>query len=304
MFRILVIEDDPAVQEGLKELLTLDNYTVERASDGITGIEKAYKLQPDLILLDINLPGKGGYDVCRELRDSGFRSPIIILSSKSEQIDKVLGLELGADDYITKPFHTRELLARVHANLRKNKREHKTSEAHYDKKLCTIFFSDMYGYSEKMNRDELSALKTLNEHNAILIKNITSSGGEIIEITGDAFLASFDSASSAVECACLIQDEFFHRNSKAQEVILVRIGIHLGEVFVFSDNLKGDVLNIASRVQQEALPGTVFVTGSVYDVLRNNNKFKMEYKGSFNLKNIEKKQELYEVSHLKSSYVL
>jgi DNA-binding response OmpR family regulator len=305
MPKILIIEDDPAIQEGLKELLLLEHYSIERAYNGITGLELAKRIKPDLILLDVNLPGKGGYDVCRELRSLHYQNPIIILSSKSEQVDKVLGLEFGADDYITKPFDSRELLARVRANLRKGNRIENISsgeEPWYEKKLCTILFSDMRGYSEMMNHDELAALEILREHNSILKRNITESGGKVIEISGDAFLASFEAASSAVEAACSIQEELSIRNISAKKgsKIIVRIGIHLGDVFVFSDNIKGDVLNIAARVQQEAIPGSVFITMNVHDVLRNNKNFFIESRGSYKLKNIDQELELFSVTRNKN----
>jgi two-component system, OmpR family, response regulator VicR len=299
LYKILVVEDDPAIQEGLKELLSVEHYLIDKASDGFTAIKKTLQYKPDLILLDLNLPGKGGYDVCRELRGLNYRNPIIILSSKSEQVDKILGLELGADDYITKPFDGRELIARVRANLRKNNPDsEKTSQ--YEKKLYTVMFSDMYGYSQKMNHDELAALELLRIHNSIIKDEVKKYHGDIVEVIGDAFLVKFDSATSALESACSIQQNFKRRNQVEREEnkILVRIGIHLGEVLVSEDNIKGEVLNIAARVQDLTDPGAVYVTGSVFNVLRNNKNFKMEYKGEFTLKNISKPEELYSVTRL------
>jgi DNA-binding response OmpR family regulator len=298
MYRILVIEDDPAIREALTMLLEQEHYKVEKTGDGISGIEKALQGKPHLILLDINLPGKGGFDVCRELRGMNFTNPIIIISSKIDQLDKVLGLELGADDYVTKPFDSRELIARVRANLRKSTDNQSSGE--YQRKLCSIFFSDMFGYSEMMNRDEITAIEILKEHNHILREAINHHGGKVIEITGDAFLASFETVSAAVECGCAVQEELQLRNKPENRTpkIEVRIGIHLGDVFIFPDNIKGDVLNIASRVQQIASPGSVFITDAVYDVMRNNKKYNFEYKGSHKLKNIEKPVELYSAGRI------
>ena len=119
MKRILVIEDDPAILQGLSTSLELEQYEVLTASDGIKGYALAKREQPDLILLDIMLPGKNGYAICRDLRSEGVQTPILMLTSKSDEIDKVMGLEGGADDYVTKPFSVRELLARVRAILRR-----------------------------------------------------------------------------------------------------------------------------------------------------------------------------------------
>jgi DNA-binding response OmpR family regulator len=119
MKRILVIEDDPAIVRGLEAALKAEHYDVLHAADGEKGLLMAKRDSIDLVLLDIMLPGMNGQDVCRKLRDAGTSVPIIMLTSKNEEMDKVLGLELGADDYVTKPFSIRELLARIKALLRR-----------------------------------------------------------------------------------------------------------------------------------------------------------------------------------------
>lgn len=117
--RILVIEDEPQMQLGLRHNLEIEGYEVNTASTAEEGILKARAESPDLILLDLMLPRKTGFDVCREVRAYDGTVPIIILTARGEDFDKVLGFELGADDYITKPFSLVELLARVHAALRR-----------------------------------------------------------------------------------------------------------------------------------------------------------------------------------------
>ncbi len=119
MARILVVEDEPTIAIGLQDDLELEGYEVEVVSDGATAATRALKGSYDLILLDIMLPGKDGFTVCRELRRAGLHTPIVMLTAKGQEVDKVTGLELGADDYITKPFSPRELLARVKAVLRR-----------------------------------------------------------------------------------------------------------------------------------------------------------------------------------------
>ncbi|HEY0744728.1 MAG TPA: response regulator transcription factor [Chryseosolibacter sp.] len=120
MARILIIEDEPAMQLGLKDNLEFENYQVEVASEGDTGLQKIKSGEHDLILLDVMLPKISGFDICKAARAAGVKTPIILLTARGEEIDKVLGLELGADDYITKPFSVRELLARIKAMLRRN----------------------------------------------------------------------------------------------------------------------------------------------------------------------------------------
>ncbi len=119
MNRILVVEDDPDIALGLQDDLTLEGYLVEVARDGETACRQAREQPFDLMILDVMLPGKDGFEVCRELRRAGLGTPIIVLTAKTEESDKVLGLELGADDYLTKPFSPKELRARVKAVLRR-----------------------------------------------------------------------------------------------------------------------------------------------------------------------------------------
>jgi DNA-binding response OmpR family regulator len=119
MTRILVVEDEPGIALGLEEDLTIEGYAVEVASDGQTALRRAREEQFDLILLDIMLPRKDGFQVCRELRHGGIHTPIILLTARAQEAEKVLGLQLGADDYVTKPFSPLELRARIQAVLRR-----------------------------------------------------------------------------------------------------------------------------------------------------------------------------------------
>lgn len=117
--KILVVEDDSSIRAGLVDLIEADGHTVLSASTGVEAVTLFSREAVDLVLLDIMLPEMNGYDVCRKLREQNKQVPILMLTAKDEEIDKVLGLELGADDYITKPFGVRELLARIHAALRR-----------------------------------------------------------------------------------------------------------------------------------------------------------------------------------------
>lgn len=124
--KILIIEDEEDLVKGLKLNLADEGYEVDWAYDGEDGLRKALEEAPDLIILDIMLPKVNGLDICRELRQKNMNIPIIMLTAKGKEIDKVVGLEIGADDYMTKPFSIRELLARVKAHLRRKKRERET----------------------------------------------------------------------------------------------------------------------------------------------------------------------------------
>jgi DNA-binding response OmpR family regulator len=123
MKKILIIEDELNMVNGLKDNLEFDGYEVEIAMEGGSGLERILGNKYDLILLDIMLPQISGFDICKAVRKEGINTPIVLLTAKGEEIDKVLGLELGADDYITKPFSLRELLARIKAILRRVQNE-------------------------------------------------------------------------------------------------------------------------------------------------------------------------------------
>ncbi|HEX5430423.1 MAG TPA: response regulator transcription factor [Bryobacteraceae bacterium] len=117
--RILIVEDEPALLRGLKDTFCSKGFDVLTAQDGETGLAMALDCNPDLILLDIMLPRINGYEICRTIRERGLEMPVLMLTAKGQEEDVILGLNLGADDYIAKPFRIRELVARVHAFLRR-----------------------------------------------------------------------------------------------------------------------------------------------------------------------------------------
>lgn len=121
MARILVVEDNPGIAYGLQNNLEIEGHSVVVAEDGIEGLEAARKQAPDLLILDLMLPGLDGYRVLKALRGEGMDAPVLILTARGEETDKVLGFRLGADDYVTKPFGLLELMARVEALLRRSR---------------------------------------------------------------------------------------------------------------------------------------------------------------------------------------
>ena len=125
--RILIVEDEPSIALGLEVDLTLEGYKVIIVDDGITAVKRALEEDFDLVLLDVMLPGKTGYDVCREVRRSKPHLPILMLTAKSHEAEKVLGLDMGADDYVTKPFSPLELRARIRALLRRSSSSEQTT---------------------------------------------------------------------------------------------------------------------------------------------------------------------------------
>ncbi len=119
--RILIVEDDPAIRLGLQRHLSFEGFTIDLAKDGEEALARAFDRKPDLVLLDLMLPKVNGFEVCKTIRKYDPKLPIVILSAKGDEGDKVLGLDLGADDYVTKPFSLRELTARIKAALRRKR---------------------------------------------------------------------------------------------------------------------------------------------------------------------------------------
>lgn len=116
---ILIVDDEVNMRIGLRDNLEFEGYRVDEADNGVTGLDLIIKNQYDLVLLDVMMPGMSGLDVCRKARAANVQTPIVLLTAKGEELDKVIGLELGADDYVTKPFSVRELMARIKAILRR-----------------------------------------------------------------------------------------------------------------------------------------------------------------------------------------
>ncbi len=167
MANILIVEDEEQMRLGLRDNLEFEDYKVDMAADGDEGLEKILNNSYDLILLDVMLPKKSGFDICKEVRSKDIKTPILMLTAKGEEIDKVLGLELGADDYITKPFSLRELLARIKAVLRRSDGSTRSIKKVRIGKL-SVNFSTYEAYDEDevipMSHKEFEILKYLWEH--------------------------------------------------------------------------------------------------------------------------------------------
>jgi two-component system alkaline phosphatase synthesis response regulator PhoP len=171
--RILLVEDEPGLVLTITDLLTAEGYSVESATDGNTGLRRALSERFDLIVLDVMLPGRNGIDICRELRQQGKDVAILILTAKSQLTDRVVGLKLGADDYMVKPFEPPELLARIEALLRRVKREKLTPVVRFEFGSVEIDFEK--GVAQKAGMPiglagkELDLLRYLIDHRGAVV---------------------------------------------------------------------------------------------------------------------------------------
>jgi len=176
MSKILIVEDEESILMALEDDLSQEGYTVTGETDGGRGLERAQSGGYDLIILDLMLPGMDGLDVCKTLRAAGDTTPILMLTAKSQEVDKVVGLELGADDYVTKPFSRRELLARVKALLRRIEPA--------DRPLTSFRFGDVqvdfrgyevrkHGQPVELTTKEFAMLRLLIDHrNEVLHRDV------------------------------------------------------------------------------------------------------------------------------------
>ena len=162
--QVLIVEDERQIRESLSDFFNLQGYDVLAAGTGDEGLATGLSEQPDLILLDIMLPGMHGFDVCRGLREGGYAGPVLFLSAKGEQLDKLTGFDVGGDDYITKPPDLRELLARVRANLRRAEKDAPSEEAFSFGNVAVNFTTydlSVQGKPVKLSAKEMELLRFL-----------------------------------------------------------------------------------------------------------------------------------------------
>jgi DNA-binding response OmpR family regulator len=164
---ILIIEDDPSISKGLEKNLRFEGFSVLAAADGELGLELALDKTPDLILLDVMMPKMNGFEVLEELKRRDIEIPVIMLTAKGEEIDKVQGLKMGADDYVTKPFGLKELLARIQAVLRRKRR--------FDKKQDQVSFGQVSieGFSSNVKAKPFKDKKSWIEYGVTTILGLT-----------------------------------------------------------------------------------------------------------------------------------
>jgi len=175
MSLVLVVEDDPAILHGLQESLRLERHDVIAAIDGETGYRLAREKKPDVVILDLMLPKMGGFEICRKLRAEAFKAPILVLTSRADEADRVLGLDLGADDYMTKPFSVRELLARVRALLRRA-----TGEETAEKLPDDLRFDDVVVDFRRCEALKHGAAVELTRKEFGVLRRLAAKAGEVV----------------------------------------------------------------------------------------------------------------------------
>lgn len=301
--RVLLVDDDEKLRKLLQEYLEGYGFRVMALPDGSLAMEAIQNDSPDVVILDIMLPGRDGLDILKEIR-SGHDLPVIMLTAKGDDADRIVGLELGADDYVPKPFNPRELLARIKAVTRRFslQEKRKDSEAEIDidrlqRQLKAILSADVKDYGRLMTEDELWTIKTINRFRGLISSHVQRYSGRVVDSPGDNILAEFGSVVNAVECAMAIQEDLGVRNNLLPENrrMEYRIGVNLGDVVIERGRIYGDGVNIAARIENLSDPGGISISGTVYDQIENRLSLEYEFIGERLVKNIRKPVRVYRI---------
>jgi class 3 adenylate cyclase len=290
----IVVVEDEATQRGLLvDYLSRRGYRVSGVESG-HGLRQLVKRElPSLVMLDVGLPGEDGFALARWLRERSGRVGIIMVTAEADTVDRVVGLETGADDYIAKPFEPRELLARVKSVLRRQALEAGSTTP---RRLAAILVADVAGYSRLVSDDEEGTLERLRALRRNRIDPaLAAHRGRIVKTTGDGILVEFASVLDAIRCAVALQRGLAVSAAAESQRITYRFGIHLGDVVVDGDDVFGDTVNIAARLETLAEPGGICLSAAVYDQVCG--KFDAEFAdmGEQQLRNITRPVRAYRV---------
>ena len=291
---IVVVDDEATQRQLLADYLTGQHFRVSAIDGGAALHRLVERDAPALVLLDVHLPGEDGFALARWLREKSSRIGIIMVTSAADTVDRVVGLETGADDYVTKPFQPRELLARVKSVLRRGAPDRDTAPA---RRIAAILAADVAGYSRLVGADEVGTLARLKTHRRELVDpKIDEHRGRIVNTTGDGLLVEFASAVDAVRCALAMQRGMAASAVGAPEgQIQFRVGINVGDVLADGDDILGDSVNIAARLEGIAEPGGICLSAAAYEQVRGKIELAVTDMGEQDLKNIARPLRTYRV---------
>lgn len=256
--KILVVEDEASISMLMRDDLVLEGYEVMMARDGEEGLRLSTQFSPDLVVLDVMLPKKSGFEVCRQLKAQRKDLPVILLTAKGQESDKVTGFEMGADDYLTKPFSMLELLARIKVALRHR------NQFTEGQRMSAIVMTDVAGYTQLAAAVPQAALMELmKRHHGQLAEAAKQFRGRVANTVADSSALLFDSVTDAVDAALAVQR--LHRTLQDGKPLPLHVGVHVGEVTIGRKDheLYGDAVNVAARVAKLSQDGSVCVSEAV-----------------------------------------
>ena len=291
---IVVVEDEATQRQLLADYLTGQNFRVSAIDSGAALHRLVEREAPALVMLDVGLPGEDGFALARWLREKSSRVGIIMVTSAADTVDRVVGLETGADDYVTKPFEPRELLARVKSVLRRGAHDREAVPA---RRIVAILAADVAGYSRLVGDDEegtLARLRTLRRE--LIDPEIAAHRGRLVHVAGDGLLIEFASTIDAVRCAVAVQRSMAATAAGPPEQrIQYRIGLHVGDVLADGGDILGDSVNIAARLEGIAEPGGICLSAAAYEQIRGKLEIAVADMGEQDLKNIARPLHTYRV---------
>jgi class 3 adenylate cyclase len=290
---IVVVEDETTQRDLLVDYLSRRGYRVSGLQSGHCLRQLINSELPSLVMLDVGLPGEDGFALARWLRERSGRVGIIMVTAEADIVDRVVGLETGADDYIAKPFEPRELLARVKSVLRRQALEAGSTTP---RRLAAILVADVAGYSRLVSEDEEGTLERLRALRRNRIDPaLAAHRGRIVKTTGDGILVEFTSVLDAVRCAVALQRGLGVSAVAESQRLAYRFGIHLGDVVVDGDDVLGDTVNIAARLEKLAEPGGICLSAAVYDQVCEKLDAEFADMGEQQLRNITRPVRAYRV---------
>jgi len=291
---IVVVEDEATQRQLLADYLSGQNFRVSAVDGGAALHRLVEREAPALVLLDVHLPGEDGFALVRWLRERSSRTGIIMVTSAADTVDRVVGLETGADDYVTKPFEPRELLARIRSVLRRGAPDR---GAALGRRIAAILAADVAGYSRLVGDDEEGTLTRLRVLRRELIDpEIAAHRGRVVKVMGDGILIEFASAADAVRCALAVQRGMaVAADEPAERRLRYRVGINVGDVLAEGDDILGDAVNIAARLEAIAEPGGVCLSAAAYEQIRGKLDIEVDDMGEQDLKNIARPLRAYRV---------
>ena len=291
---IVVVEDEATQRQLLADYLAGQNFRVSAVDGGAALHRLVEREAPALVMLDVGLPGEDGFALARWLREKSSRIGIIMVTSAADTVDRVVGLETGADDYITKPFEPRELLARVKSVLRRGTLDR---DAVPERRIAAILAADVAGYSRLVGDDEegtLARLRTLRRE--LIDPEIAAHRGRLVHVAGDGLLIEFASTIDAVRCAVAVQRTMAAAAAGPPEQrIQYRVGLHVGDVLADGGDILGDSVNIAARLEGIAEPGGICLSAAAYEQIRGKLEIAVADMGEQDLKNIARPLHTYRV---------
>ncbi|MHB2166208.1 response regulator [Alsobacter sp. R-9] len=280
---IAVVDDEADARDMVGDYLSLHGFRVSLCDGGAALRQLMARDLPDLVILDLNMPEEDGLSIIRSMKQT-TAVPVIMLTATASAIDRVVGLELGADDYLAKPCELRELLARVRSVLR---RVRWVRPAQAERRLAAIVSFDIVGFSRHVQDDEPGTLAAVDRVLAeIVAPSLPPRNGQLFKMLGDGALIEFQSVVDAVEWSVAFQAEVSAETFAPAPRLDFRVGIAVGDIVVSSQDRFGEGVALAVRVQEMAAPGDVMLSDYVHQLVRGKVAASFVDEGLHDLKNI------------------